>query len=638
MRLRALHRVDLCALALAAALGLPVADAAEVASSPLIADHADARTEGSLAWHIAQSLAPTPAGTQLALREGHVYALNSDLTIPRNVTLDVPRGTVIEIADGATLTINGSVEAGPWRIFQGSGKVSGTPEMDYVRPQWWGTNEAALSAALAFPNVYLGTGQFVIKETIEIGDNTNIRGEPGCEIRSLMKGNPHSYFGMLGTSRTERVRNISIQGVKFTNTTAVGMYALAINQGGGENIRFTNCESEGCGVVFASNVRNIAVRDNTCHSSTLDKLDIFDDHHDGIYLSGVAEDCIIINNQIIDRRCHGIAVVAEAVFPPTSNNPLDEMKGKRILISGNTVVSHTAGQTAGGIWVSRVQDCRILGNHVEGYGDVGIDFEGSRNCVADSNVLVNNNKGLALYGNCRNITFSNNTVHITLDDVAMTAFFNSYSNGYEDIIDRQNTDILVLGNVFSNTGMAFDPTHGTGRIVTGTAERLVFRNNIFTNCMFASHFCDDLESIEIADNTFFNDYARSGYAVLHLAVSERDKTARTPPRNFIVRGNRFTSVNDETADSIIAIDTVGSLPDTAPFCDLNVVIEGNTIERETTSQAAITLKDSYNHAHHESMRVSAVVRGNVTNSPIRVDGLKQSTKAVTLVVEDNVRM
>ena len=610
------------------------AGAGEVLASATIVDHADSAAEGSLAWRVARSVEPAAQETHLVLSGAHTYTIGGDLTIPGNVTLTVRRGALVEIKPGATLTINGAIDAGPWKIFDGEGEVAGSPTVDYVRPQWWGTDQAALTAALRFGHVYLGTGKFVIDDTLDIGSDTHLWGEPGCQIKSVMKGNPHSYFGVIGTEiGAGEVRNVSIRGVTFVNTNAVGMYALGL-WGGGETIRVTDCESVGCGIFSGYHVKNVTVSDNVCHSSTLETTGAFDDHHDGIYLGGVAEDVIITNNRVLDWRCHGIAVVSEAVFPPASNNPRDEMRGKRILISGNTVIAPAERKTAGGIWTSRVQECRINDNHIENYDDVGIDFEGSRNCIADGNILINNNKNLALFGNCANITFSNNSLRTT--DSTMDMFLNTYSNGYKDIVDRQNTDIFVIGNLFRNDSQTFDKTHGTANIIPGTAKRIYFRDNVFINCRFSAGFSDDLESIEIDGNTFFNDYTKCGYAVLHLAVLERDKTEKTPTRNFIIRGNRFTSINDETIDSVVAVDTVGALPGTAPFCDLNVVIEDNIIERETTSKAAITLTDSYNHTHHESMKVTAIVRGNISNSPIDVEGLMASKKTVKLLVQDNL--
>jgi hypothetical protein len=69
------------------------------------------------------------------------YAINADLTAPANVTLRVERGAVLNIADGKTLTLNGSLEAGPYRIFSwvGSGVVSlGDGRALQVVPEWWG--------------------------------------------------------------------------------------------------------------------------------------------------------------------------------------------------------------------------------------------------------------------------------------------------------------------------------------------------------------------------------------------------------------------------------------------------------------------------------------------------------------------
>jgi hypothetical protein len=55
-----------------------------------------------------------PAGT---------VAVSSNTVIPANIALRVQNGGKFEVAGGITLTINGTVEAGPYQIFTGSGAV-----------------------------------------------------------------------------------------------------------------------------------------------------------------------------------------------------------------------------------------------------------------------------------------------------------------------------------------------------------------------------------------------------------------------------------------------------------------------------------------------------------------------------------
>jgi len=320
------------------------------------------------------------------------------------------------------------------------------------------------------------------------------------------------------------------------------------------------------------------------------------------------------------------------------------MQGRRILVEGNTVINpDPRGGSAGGIWFSCVQDCRVIGNHVENYGDVGIDFEGSRNGLADSNVLIDNNKNLALYGNCRNITFSNNTVTMTRPgdkpENQSCAFMNTYSNGYPGHTDLRNSDIFVTGNLFSVSSKV--PVKGwTGGIVAGTARRIHFNNNVFVNCHFESHFCHDLETIEIENNSFFNDGNVVESIPLLLAVAENNPKTRQPTKHFLIRNNRFRLVNDAKIPSAVEIATQAVIhgKPTEPFCDLNATIENNVIERQTTTQPAVTFTDNYRGGHRKDMAVRCIVRNNVTNAKVVLNIPPEQRTSVKSVVSGNVGM
>ncbi len=72
---------------------------------------------------LAQALT-TIGSTQVTLTiPAGTVAVTGNTTIPGNIALVVQKGGKFEVAGGITLTINGTVEAGPYQIFAGSGAV-----------------------------------------------------------------------------------------------------------------------------------------------------------------------------------------------------------------------------------------------------------------------------------------------------------------------------------------------------------------------------------------------------------------------------------------------------------------------------------------------------------------------------------
>lgn len=83
----------------------------------------------------------TAAGTVGAnnvcfLLQPGTWVLAENVTLASNITLFVPRGTTLQIAAGKTLTINGTLEAGEYIIFTGTGIVAGTPKIRIKDPTW----------------------------------------------------------------------------------------------------------------------------------------------------------------------------------------------------------------------------------------------------------------------------------------------------------------------------------------------------------------------------------------------------------------------------------------------------------------------------------------------------------------------
>jgi hypothetical protein len=110
------------------------------------------------------------------------YLINS-LTVPRNVTLRFRRGAVLRLAPASTLNIDGLIEAGPYTIFEGEGRVRfGPGPSTDVLPDWWGIvygdpsvdNSKSIQQAVNSVNPYghlgkrisFGAGRICVRTTI----------------------------------------------------------------------------------------------------------------------------------------------------------------------------------------------------------------------------------------------------------------------------------------------------------------------------------------------------------------------------------------------------------------------------------------------------------------------------------------
>lgn len=89
-------------------------------------------------------IAAYTAGGTVAIANGTTCAADSTVTFPSNVTLKIYQGGLFKSVTGQTPTIQGYVEAGPYRIFtniltgQGAISFSGNHALSSVDPTWWG--------------------------------------------------------------------------------------------------------------------------------------------------------------------------------------------------------------------------------------------------------------------------------------------------------------------------------------------------------------------------------------------------------------------------------------------------------------------------------------------------------------------
>lgn len=156
-----------------------------VSSDASITDHGDPATAGSLA----QALAAAGSEARIiALPGPHSYVINTNLTVPGNVTLRFAAGAVLSVASSKNLIVDGQIEAPKGRIFDGAGYVGGTLADTPALPQWFGAvadgindDGDALEKALAFKRVHMPLGTYLVSRPLAVAGAKSIAGEAGYD-------------------------------------------------------------------------------------------------------------------------------------------------------------------------------------------------------------------------------------------------------------------------------------------------------------------------------------------------------------------------------------------------------------------------------------------------------------------------
>lgn len=162
----------------------------------------------------------------------NAQAVSASDTIPSNITLKVLQGGVITIASGQVLTINGSIDAGLYQIFAGSGTVTlqrGSSSLAY--PEWWytgsGSWHTAINSALTATAekgipVQLSGKEYATSGTITVGNDNVLQGVQGRYTATVI-----NYSGaaeavtVKDAFRFGTVKRIAITG--GTTATAIGI-------------------------------------------------------------------------------------------------------------------------------------------------------------------------------------------------------------------------------------------------------------------------------------------------------------------------------------------------------------------------------------------------------------------------------
>ena len=160
-----------------------------------------------------QMVAPPEQGWK-SLVISSARIVKSDLTIPSNVCLRFEDGGTCDVREGATLTINGPIDAPLARVFPGKGDVCfGPGHVKEAYPQWWGAHTdddlddtAAIQAAIDSmsykgqyskehvpPNtgiVCFPSGSYTVSTTLRLYDGTTLKGGAAPDRTELRASRP----------------------------------------------------------------------------------------------------------------------------------------------------------------------------------------------------------------------------------------------------------------------------------------------------------------------------------------------------------------------------------------------------------------------------------------------------------------
>lgn len=223
-----------------------------------------------------------------------------------------------------------------------------------------------------------------------------------------------------------------------------------------------------------------------------------------------------------------------------------------LTITGN-VVQNVSG---GGIWGSLGERVSVVANVVNGSGDVGIDFEGSRHSSAVGNCVTNCTvAGISVYYGCTNLTITGNTVQ---QSVGLGPCFGALAT-------ETSTDIAVHGNILvhadgyclsTDAAAISDSSIVSNQMTTaGTVARLLEadRMHVSSNRMVTSSDDTGLmveggSDCLISDNTIVAsaDASVTGWAKGGICLYWR--SAGFPAVRNTVRGNTVRGFVDGIVD------------------------------------------------------------------------------------------
>ena len=488
------------------------------------------------------------------------WTIDSNLTIPTNVTCKIPHGCTFSVDSGKTLTFNGHVNAGIYQIFSGSGSFAGFGKNEGAYTEWWGAvgdnsndDSAAWRHAViasrqvnCVPNkTYLvsadGANAWAIRHTDNnglkiVGNGSTIRSADG--VLQLLRNTGTGHF--IAT-------DLNFDG-PATDGTDLGAGLLQINDANGVsliNVRSTDSDQDGLVVSACTRVHLFGCGSNN-------------DSKSGIYI-----------NQSTDVR-----IIACEVDSFGGHTVSGSTVGTGIQLSGNTNLLCMACTVKDGVGTGiRVNDNNSI--HPSENSIIGNIVSGCRNATN-----VNESFGIRLTNG--DATKKCGTV-VQANDVFDCGIYGIYVENHHGASIRDNKVVQI-----DRQG-----------IIIGTLTDCIVANNDVWNCdtdaggsRFVIETINAADGVVIVGNRFKNS---SEYTSGSAALTVKDGGSGT---NVVQNLKR---VLDDTGTPSVLGGGIFNTGGTTAITDFDDGIVGDTLKILSghtvtiTDNAAIVLNGSANY-------------------------------------------
>jgi hypothetical protein len=366
-------------------------------------------------------------------------------------------------------------------------------------------------AGLATGTGYLAAGTYQISGTVTIPSSVTVIG-----YRSKIRGLTGS-FDMIALSSGSGILGVEVDGNSAVRTGGSGIF---VNNAAG--VRVADC--------YLHDMPSAAIRlqGATTTGWVVQGNRILNCTGVGIYTA--ASQGRILGNHI-DTAQHGIQW-----YGGDANGASPVISVFHLVIAGNMVRNVT-----GGIWGALGQFITVADNDIDTCADVGIDFEGCKDCTATGGTVHNaKNACLSTFYASQRITFSGITC---FNDTNNTA--GGDGAGFKAYSPKTSTDITVEG--CSMTTVA-------GAIQT---DSNALASSVFHGCKItvtqSSASSTSLKAFRILDGTLVD-------------ILDNRITCHTPtgisfegPSDSTIAGNRITTDQDTTAPTSGAPSATGGI-------------------------------------------------------------------------------
>ena len=479
--------------------------------------------------------------------------LTAPLTIPSNITLKFLRNGYI---NGAyTLTINGPIEAGKWKIFDLNTTVEGSPLIESVHVEWFGANGRQLYITdITQANPAVVTISSVDQDFIEDGDSVYINGVLGMtEIN-----------GTLATVINKSTNTFELSGV---NSSAYSAYSsdgvIGIDNTSAINKSISFAEPSNALKEVNAIPLNFGPGTFRCTAGSLNTVTMSIDGKDATIAAGNSANAVLLslNYFYLDRFriCNLHGLIGYDVSRPidTYRNPTNKAgsglyMGDNSSDFGRITIGCIYGFT-NGIYLDGATNDVHIGDHVFNilaiagctYGIVLVGGASWPNEASEFNINFLDQCGTAavyLGTNASNRVCSNifNIQALELHNVAGMVGFN-----------------LVGANIYQNQfNVTGSLVPGTGNIVTAQSGA---HDNIF-------RFCDikwSLISQTGGVNIFLMDGIKYGYPTAVDTDQRSRVTSTSPPTASYWRiGDIFWNAAPSASGTIGWVCTTAGTPGT----------------------------------------------------------------------------